>query len=237
IALLLPAVQSAREAARWCERLGKPQEAARRLADAFTIPDDAATAAVRERDRARMGELYRQAKGSDAGLGDLVLEAYDRNVALLHARELRIRAVDPNAQLTNPMEFTLTAVDGPKLSMASLKGRVLVLDFWATWCIPCRAQHPLLEKLKQRFQDNPGVLFLSVNADEDRAEVKPFLAEMKWAGAVYYEDGLSRALRIAEIPTTVIIDRQGRIVNRMNGFAPERFVDMLSERIQDALAN
>lgn len=232
-----PSAEPAREKARWYERLGKPGEAARALADAFTIPDSHTTDADRARDRGRMGELYRQAKGSDAGLGDLVLEAYDRNVALIHTRELRMRATDPNARLTDPMEFTLSGVDGNKLSMAGLKGKVVVFDFWATWCGPCRVQHPLYEQVKLRFRENPNVVFLSVDADEDRGLVKPFLADVKWTGPVYFEDGLSRALKVTSIPTTLVIDRNGKIFSRMNGFLPERFVQMVSDRIQDALGN
>jgi thiol-disulfide isomerase/thioredoxin len=231
-----PSAEAAREIAFWYERLGKPEEAARALADAFTIPDSRSTDADRARDRGRMGELYRQAKGSEAGLGDLVLEAYDRNVALIHARELRIRANDPNARLTDPMEFTLSGLDGRKLSMPSLKGKVVIFDFWATWCGPCRVQHPLYEQVKKRFQDNADVVFLSIDTDEDRQLVQPFLAEVKWSGAVYFEDGLSRALKIVSIPTTIVIDRRGQVFSRQNGFVPDRFVDMLSDRIRDALA-
>jgi thiol-disulfide isomerase/thioredoxin len=232
-----PCADAAREMARWYERLGKPAEAASALADAFAIPDPRATDADRARDRGRMGELYRQAHGSEAGLGELVLEAYDRNVALIHTRELRLRATDPNAALTDPMEFTLSALDGPKLTLAALKAKVVVFDFWATWCGPCRAQHPLYEQVKKRFQDNPDVVFLSIDTDEDRTAVKPFLEEVKWDGRVYFEDGLSRALKIASIPTTILTDRHGRIFSRMNGFKPERFVAMLTTRIRDALGN
>jgi thiol-disulfide isomerase/thioredoxin len=230
-----PNADSARETALWYERLGKPEEAARCLADAFTIPDPGSTDAGRARDRGRMGELYRQAKGSERGLGDLVLEAYDRNVALIHTRELSMRESDPNARLTDPMEFTLTGLDGQKLSMASLKGKVVVFDFWATWCEPCRSQHPLYEQVKQRFQDNPDVVFLSIDTDEDREPVKPFLEEEKWLDQVYFEDGLSRALRITTIPTTIIIEKRGQVFSRMNGYVPERFVDLLTGRIRDAL--
>jgi thiol-disulfide isomerase/thioredoxin len=232
-----PCADAARELARWYERLGKPAEAASALADAFAIPDPRATDADRARDRGRMGELYRQAHGSEAGLGDLVLEAYDRSVALIHTRELRLRATDPNAALSDPMEFTLGALDGQKLNLAALKAKVVVFDFWATWCGPCRAQHPLYEQVKKRFQDNPDVVFLSIDTDEDRNVVKPFLEEVKWGGRVYFEDGLSRALKITSIPTTILTDKHGRIFSRMNGFKPERFVEMLTTRIRDALVN
>jgi thiol-disulfide isomerase/thioredoxin len=230
-----PAADAAREIARWDERLGKTEDAARALADAFTVPDSHTTDADRTRDRGRMGDLYRQAKGSETGLGDVLLEAYDRNVALVHSRELALRSGDPNAQLTDPMEFTLTAVEGERLKMPTLRGKVVVFDFWATWCGPCRQQHGLYEQVKLRFRDNPAVVFLSIDTDEDRQLVKPFLAEVNWQGTVYFEDGLSRALHIASIPTTVIVGPRGRVSARMNGFVPERFVDMLTERIGDAL--
>ncbi len=232
-----PNADAAREIARWLERLGKPEEAARALADAFAIPDPKTTDRDRARDRARMGELYRRAKGTEAGLGDLILEAYDRDLALVRARELRLRQSDPNALLTNPMEFTLGGLDGEKLNMAGLKDKVLVLDVWATWCVPCRAQHPLYQQVKQRFRNRADLVFLSIDTDEDRGLVKPFLEAEKWPDKVYFEDGLTRALAITSIPTTIVIDRRGQVVSRMNGYVPERFVDMLSERIRDALGN
>jgi thioredoxin-related protein len=91
--------------------------------------------------------------------------------------------------------------------------------------------------VKQRFRGDPGVVFLSVNSDDDRAAVKPFLDEVKWTGPVYFEDGLSRALEINSIPTTIVIDKRGKVFSRLNGYVPDRFVDMLTERIRDALAN
>jgi thiol-disulfide isomerase/thioredoxin len=105
----------------------------------------------------------------------------------------------------------------------------------ATWCEPCRGQHPLYEQVKQRFKDNPDVVFLSIDTDEDREPVRRFLEEEKWLDHVYFEDGLSRALRITYIPTTVIIEKGGQVFGRMNGYAPERFVELLTGRIRDAL--
>jgi thiol-disulfide isomerase/thioredoxin len=232
-----PDAESAREIARWCERLGKPEDAARALADAFTVPDPKNTDADRARDRGRMGDLYRKAKGSEAGLGDLVLAAYDRNVALIHTRQLRLTANDPNAQLTDPMQFTLSGLDGGKLAMASLRGKVVIFDFWATWCGPCRIQHQYYDEVKQQFRGNPDVVFLSIDTDEKREAVKPFLAEVKWPDTVWFEDGLSRAFQVSTIPTAIVTDRRGQVFSRMNGFVPNRFVEVLSQRIRDALAN
>jgi len=227
-----PNADAARETARCYERLGKLSDAARAMADAFTIPDRAATPA----DRERMGDLYRRAAGSDAGLGDMALQAYDRNVALMHTRELRLRGNDPNAAFTDPMQFTVTGVDGSKFAMSTLAGKVVVFDFWATWCIPCREQHPLYERVKRQFREEPRVVFLAIATDEDRSLVAPFLKEVKWSGPAYFEDGLSRAFEVRSIPTTIILDKRGRVFSRIVGFDSHRFADMLTERIKEALS-
>jgi len=232
-----PNAQSAREIARWLVKAGKPEEAIRHLADAFTIVDDRNTDAERAQDRAAMGELYRKLKGSEKGLGDLVLEAYDRTSALKTAQRERLRRQDPNAQLASLMEFTLSGLNTASLQLAALKGKTVIFDFWATWCGPCRIQHPLYEEVKRRFAGNPRVVFLSVNTDEDRNAVQPFLRDNKWTQTVYLEDGLSSFLQVGSIPTTIIVNGRGEVVSRMNGFVPHRFVDMLSERIREALKN
>jgi thiol-disulfide isomerase/thioredoxin len=234
---IYPSGESVREIGRCLDKAGRPEEAAVRYAEAFAIPDPRNSDADRAKDRARMGELYRKAKGSEAGLGELLLAAYDRTAALLEARRLLYRTVNPNAGATGALDFTISGVDGGRLELASLKGKVVVFDFWATWCGPCRAQHPLYDQVKDRFKSNPDVVFLSINTDEDRANVKPFLVEAKWKNQVWFEDGMSRALQVSSIPMTLVVDRSGQVFSRMNGFVPHRFVDMLSERIRDALAN
>jgi thiol-disulfide isomerase/thioredoxin len=148
-----------------------------------------------------------------------------------------MRSSDPNGQATAVMDFTLPGVQGDALKLASLKGKTVIFDFWATWCGPCRAQHSLYEQVKQRFADNQDVFFVSVNSDEDRELVSPFLKDNQWSNAVYFEDGLTRMLQITSIPTTIIVDKRGEIASRMNGYNPERFVDMLTERIQQTLKN
>lgn len=227
--------ESARQSALALAAAGRDQDAIRRYADAFTIPDTRATDTTRSADRRRMGELYRKVKGTEAGLGDLVLEAYDRTSQIIEERRLMLRGLSPNRDLTNPMEYILTALHGDKLKLASLIGKVVVMDFWATWCGPCRAQHPLYEQVKQRFHDRSDLVFLSIDTDEEHDAVEPFLKEQNWNQAVYFEGGLQALLKVNSIPTTIIVDKRGQVSSRMNGFLPDRFVDMLSERINDAL--
>ena len=231
-----PDAAAAREMAFWFDRLGRPADAIRAMADAFAIPDAQAERCRRAADRARLGELYRKSKGSEDGLGALCLEAYDRTAALLKTREQGLHRDEPNAGRTNVMEFTLSGLDGKGLAMASLKGKVVVMDFWATWCIPCREQHPLYERVKERFRDNPAVVFLSIDADADRTVVKPFVNEMKWQGPVYFEDGMGRAFGVGGLPATILLDRNGRLFTHLNGFLDkDHFAELLTERIRDAL--
>jgi thiol-disulfide isomerase/thioredoxin len=111
-----------------------------------------------------------------------------------------------------------------------------VLDFWATWCEPCRAQHPLYEQVKQKFGPRSDLVFLTINADEDRTLVEPFLEEVMWDRNVYFEDGLGRMLGINSIPATILFGKNGLIASRMTGFSPDSFADQLTERITAALA-
>jgi len=141
----------------------------------------------------------------------------------------------PSVPAGDPMAFTLTAPGGGTLAMAGLKGKVVVLDFWATWCVPCRAQHPLFLEAAGRFRDNPGVVFLSIDADDDRSLAAPFLDEQKWPGPVYFEGGLARALGVFAYPSTIVLDKRGQVFSRLNGFVPERYRDTLTARVRAAL--
>jgi thiol-disulfide isomerase/thioredoxin len=229
--------ESAREWGGALASLNFDEQAVMHFADAFTIPDLRALDSDRAVDRKRMAEIYEKTHKSEKGLGEIVLQAYDRTAALVEERQKRLNALDPNAGVTDPMGYTITGLDGQKLLLGSLKGKVVILDFWATWCGPCRIQHPMYEKVKERFKDRDDVLLLSIDTDEDHGNVAQFLDQQKWSKAnVYFEDGLQKLLQVNDIPTTIIFDKQGRLASRMNGFLPDRFVEQLSERIQSALA-
>jgi thiol-disulfide isomerase/thioredoxin len=233
-----PTAAGAREEGRWLAKMDKPLEAVAVIADAFTLEDPLATESERGKDRIRMGELYQKATGGEKGLGDMVLQAYDRTRALMSERTAKLKNTDPNTQASKITDFTLDGVDGKKLSIAALKGKTVIMDFWATWCGPCRAQHPLYEKVQEHFKQNQDVVFVFVATDEDRDVVAPFLTAQKWLpDRVFYDVGIARLFDISSIPTTIIVDKNGNIASRMNGYAPERFVDLLTERINESLKN
>lgn len=230
-----PSIEGARESAKWLMAAGRDQEAIPYLAAAFTIAGLKSTDADDANDRARMTELYRKLHGSEAGLGDVLLKAFDTTSAQFAARRARLRDIDPNAQQKDPLRFTLSGPDGEKLQLSSLMGKVIVMDFWATWCGPCRQQHPLYDQVKEKFKDRDDIVFLSIDTDEDHSQVKPFLEAQKWTQKVYFEDGLSSLLQVSSIPMTIIYGKKGEVVSRMPGFLPERFVEMLADRIDEAL--
>ncbi len=230
-----PSAEAAREAGRWLVKLGRRDEAIEAYANAFTIQDPDNYDRFRGGDRERLGKLYREAHDSEDGLGDLILAAYDRMAAVTDARHAMLKKLDPNLDASAPNEFTLSRLAGGQLDMASLLGKVVVLDFWATWCKPCQRQHPLYKQVESKYEGRDDVVFLNINADRDRKVVEPFLEEQKWDKTVYFEDGLQRLLEVSSIPTTVILDRQGEVDSKMIGFDPNRFVNMLSERIDRAL--
>jgi thiol-disulfide isomerase/thioredoxin len=230
-----PTAAGAREYARWLAADGKTLEAVARYADAFTLEDPDSTEEDRAQDRLKMGELYHKAHKSEKGLGDLVLQAYDRTSAMMAERLAKVRDGDPNVKAKAILDFTLPAVKGDALKMQSLKGKTVVVDFWATWCGPCRVQRPMYEQVEKKYSSNPNVVFLSINTDEDKSKVPQFLTSQKWTQEVYYDAGLGAMLRVSSIPTTIVLDREGQIVSRMAGFIPDRFVDMLSSRIEETL--
>jgi thiol-disulfide isomerase/thioredoxin len=232
---VFPSVEAAREAARWLKAGGKDQEAIEYLADAFTIGGLHSAEVDGVSDRAELGALYRKLHGSETGLGDLILKAYDTTSWELAARREEFRRFDPNSQFKDPIQFTLSGLEGDKLQLSSLLGKVVVIDFWATWCGPCRQQHPLYEQVKAKFKDSGDVVFLAVDTDEDHSLVKPFLSQVKWSPKVYFEDGLQSLLKVSSIPTTIVLGKNGQVFTRMVGYLPDRFVDMLSERVNQAL--
>ncbi len=141
------------------------------------------------------------------------------------------------AEVTPPAsvwhEIAWTDLEGRKWTRAELEGRVVLLDFWATWCAPCLAELPHLKQLHERYSDR-GFVLLGVALDTiDRRRLRSFLQrqEIRWP-QVHETRGASgdaaRAFDVEAVPSTVLVDRSGRIVARdFRGPALETTIETL----------
>jgi thiol-disulfide isomerase/thioredoxin len=198
---------------------------------AFVLPDDSTNEKVDRRDvRKKLGNLWRQVHGNEKGLGEAILAEYDRLGAPTPRSEFR------NSSAKDAYEFVLRKLDGGTVSLATEKGKTLVLSFWATWCGPCRELEPEFAQVAKNYAGNPQVDFYAINTDEDEAAVAPFVKREKWNLPVIYADGLDNFMKVEALPTVVILDREGKISYRMDGFLPEGFEESLTSGIQVALA-
>lgn len=110
-------------------------------------------------------------------------------------------------------DFTLASVDGDDIQLSSLRGRPVILNFWATWCSPCRAEMPELEEVWQRYQTD-GLVLIGVDQGEDAATVEQFargVVETTFPLALDTSQAVGRAYGVRALPTTVFIDAEGRI--------------------------
>ncbi len=108
-------------------------------------------------------------------------------------------------------DFTLPQLDGSPVTLSELKGRVVVLDFWATWCGPCRMALPSLEAVSKRYRDR-GVTVLLVNEGESPERIRKW-ARRRFTAPILLDQEMAVADRyqVEGIPRLVLIDRQGRI--------------------------
>ena len=124
-------------------------------------------------------------------------------------------------QRVSPRDFSLPAAQetaGQNLSLGALKGKVVFLNFWATWCGPCRAEMPSMEALYSRYREK-GLEILAVNCGEEQEEVLAFMKSNRLSFPVALDsDGkVSGAYGIQAIPASFIIDREGKIIIRVVG--------------------
>jgi thiol-disulfide isomerase/thioredoxin len=115
-------------------------------------------------------------------------------------------------------DFSVTDLDGKVITSQALRGKVVLVNFWATWCPPCRAEIPDLIKLQQKYKED--LVVLGISEDEGTVdEVRAFVAEHKvnYFVAITTPE-LAKVFRgVAALPTTFVIDREGKVVQRHVG--------------------
>jgi len=118
-------------------------------------------------------------------------------------------------------DFTLASVDGKKVSLAEFNGKsVVLLDFWATWCPPCRAAMPGLAELDDKY-GSKGLKVISINQGEDAATVSRFVKETGYKPLVLLDDGpTGKEYRVRAIPTLVLVDKTGKVAAVHEGYSP-----------------
>ena len=114
----------------------------------------------------------------------------------------------------------LSELDGsPVSSMQQLEGKVLLVDFWASWCTPCRKSFPWLNAMQQRHGGD-GLLVLAVNEDNERSDAQRFLQQVPAEFAVLYDQAgaLAQQYQLMGMPSSFLIDKKGQIRYRHIGF-------------------
>ncbi len=113
-------------------------------------------------------------------------------------------------------EFTLEGIDGETYSLSDFRGQLVYVDFWATWCGPCRRQIPYLTKLKETYKGKP-IVFIAISIDDNKEAWTKMVKEEKLGGYQFYaekawQSDAAQQYQITGIPTFVLIDAEGKII-------------------------
>ena len=120
---------------------------------------------------------------------------------------------------------------------SSLKGKVVFINFWASWCPPCRAEFPSIETLYTRFKNHPDIFFLMINKDSDLSTANNYLKKEKYSVPFYKtNDNVPGEVFSGSLPTTVMLDKAGKIRFHHEGFSnygTDKFVKQIEELIKE----
>ena len=137
--------------------------------------------------------------------------------------------------LNNSLYAQESAIDEFKTELAQHQGKVVYLDFWASWCTPCRKAFPWLNEMQAKYQQQ-GLVVLAVNVDYDQSFAKEFLAEVPATFDIFYdsEGRVARSYQLEGMPTSFVLDRNGKVIARHTGFKVEKMAQY-EQKIQQAL--
>jgi cytochrome c biogenesis protein CcmG/thiol:disulfide interchange protein DsbE len=133
-------------------------------------------------------------------------------------------------------DFTLIGTDGKKINLSDYKGKVIILDFWATWCGPCRLGVPDLVSIQNSYKDKVIVIGISLDDDRTKKDILPFMKEYGVNYPVVH--GTSEVVmnygNIRAIPTSFVIDQNGNIVDKFIGLVSK---EIYLNRIKNLLGS
>jgi peroxiredoxin len=135
------------------------------------------------------------------------------------AREAAL--LDEPSRPVQALDFTARTLDGQTVQLSKLNGQVVFLNFWATWCVPCKAEMPAMERLHQALQGQPFRM-LAVNLQEPPDTIRKFVDELGLTFAIVLDPTgeITRNYNVNNLPITFLIDKRGRIVARAIGERP-----------------
>ncbi|MCU7811983.1 MAG: TlpA family protein disulfide reductase [Candidatus Thiodiazotropha sp. (ex Notomyrtea botanica)] len=118
-------------------------------------------------------------------------------------------------------DFTLKSRSGENIKLSELRGQVVMINFWASWCGPCRQEMPILDQLYQRYEPM-GFTLLGVNVEEDSAAAEKVLREIPVSFPVLYDskNQVSENYQVRAMPSTFLIDRDGKVRYLHKGYKP-----------------
>lgn len=117
------------------------------------------------------------------------------------------------------VDVKLHGLDGKAVTLSQFKGKVVILNFWATWCPPCREEMPSMDALYQKFKGNPAFVMLPASIDEDAETVREFMKKNNYTMPVYHDPkkDAGSVYGITGVPETFIIDKKGVIAEKVIG--------------------
>ena len=132
-------------------------------------------------------------------------------------------------------DFTLRTLDGSNLRLQEQRGQVVLINFWATWCGPCRQEMPLLNRLHEKYR-GAGFVLLGVNVDEDPRNAAGLAGKLGVTFPVLFDAGkkVSQLYNLKAMPTTVLIDRDGQVRHLHLGYQ-DGHADLYEKQIRALL--
>ncbi|MEM1262571.1 MAG: TlpA disulfide reductase family protein [Pseudomonadota bacterium] len=134
-------------------------------------------------------------------------------------------------------DFTLDSFSGDTLSLTDFRGDVIMINFWATWCGPCREEMPILDELYSRY-NRAGFQLLGVNIDDEPQRAKDMIAELGVSFPVLFDSSkqVSELYAVQAMPVSVMVDRQGMVRYVHHGYKPgyeDKYLDQIRELIRE----